>query len=92
MPKVLFLETRVVRDANRGTPAETRFDAGKVYDLSVPSVVRWVSRGVATDDRDRIADAERAARPPRPAADAEPDADKARPARLPARSFAPPEE
>jgi hypothetical protein len=52
--KILFLSDRVVDDRHRGTPAETRFDAGAVYDLAPQSAQHWLNRGVATADPIRI--------------------------------------
>lgn len=49
MVRVLFTETRVVRDGHEGTPQETRFEKGRVYDLVRTSADRWKLRGVAVD-------------------------------------------
>lgn len=49
MPRILFTETRVVRDEHRGTANETKYEAGKVYDLPEASCARWKARGVAVD-------------------------------------------
>ncbi|MGE0724810.1 MAG: hypothetical protein AB7O45_10565 [Alphaproteobacteria bacterium] len=42
MPRVRFLETRVVQDS-----VGMRYEAGEVYDLPGPSAERWIRRGVA---------------------------------------------
>ena len=47
MPRITFTDTRVVRDHLAGTPDETKFEAGKTYDLPVDSCERWILRGVA---------------------------------------------
>ncbi len=45
--KVKFTQDRVVLDGLEGTDEETRFEAGKVYDLPVTSADRWIQRGIA---------------------------------------------
>ena len=44
--KYRFTETRVVQDEHVGTARETRFEAGKVYDLGAASAAHWLARGV----------------------------------------------
>lgn len=45
--KVRFTEDRVVQDEHEGTDRETRFRAGKTYDLDPRSADRWMKRGAA---------------------------------------------
>lgn len=72
--KVRFTETRVADDWRKGTDAEERYEAGRVYDLPEASAQRWISRGacVAVPDavsvappevRKRTAPGRRKARP-----------------------------
>ncbi|MGE0289269.1 MAG: hypothetical protein AB7I42_26660, partial [Bradyrhizobium sp.] len=44
---IRFLESRVVDDWRKGTPAEERYEEGKVYELEPRSADRWVKRGLA---------------------------------------------
>ena len=55
MVKVTFSEDRVVQDEHVGTDRETKFIAGKVYDLDQTSADRWRKRGVATLAEDKSA-------------------------------------
>lgn len=45
--RVKFTKLRVVQDEHVGTARETRFEAGRVYDLPEPSALHWIDRGVA---------------------------------------------
>lgn len=47
MVKVRFVVDRVVDDCRKGTSGEERYEAGKVYDLTETSAVRWINRGAA---------------------------------------------
>ncbi|RWQ16098.1 hypothetical protein [Mesorhizobium sp.] len=53
MPKVRFLEDRIVKD---GTG--TKFEAGKVYEMSQGSCDHWIARGVAVSVSSRAAASE----------------------------------
>lgn len=55
MPEILFTSTRVVADQFKGTDQETKFVAGRVYDLPADSVDRWIRRGAGTTDPAKIA-------------------------------------
>jgi len=55
MPEILFTSTRIVADQHKGTDKETKFVAGRVYDLPSDSVDRWIRRGAGTTDPARIA-------------------------------------
>lgn len=60
MPKVLFLQDRIVQDENRDDEEKrTMYRAGEVYNLDQASADRWILRGVATDDPAKIAEAEK---------------------------------
>ena len=50
--RVKFLVDKTVQDSNAGTNKETKFLAGRSYELAEPSAVHWISRGaaVAADD------------------------------------------
>lgn len=67
MPKITFLQSRVVQDQHVGTDKQTRYEAGKTYELPLASCERWIRRGLA-----RWADPE-----PAPAPQPEPEADPA---------------
>ncbi len=45
--KVKFTETVVVDDHRKGTKAEEKYVAGKVYGLSEASAMHWINRGKA---------------------------------------------
>lgn len=45
--KIRFKESRVVQDEHVGTDRETRFEAGREYDLPAASAQRWINRGAA---------------------------------------------
>lgn len=58
MPKVLFLERRVVQDENRNSNNRTVYEANQVYNMDQDSADHWVRRGAATLDEARINQAE----------------------------------
>ena len=62
MRKVLFT-TRAVFQTS---PEYITYEAGEIHTLRDDHVVRWVKRGVATDDPAAIAAAEAAKNPPAP--------------------------
>ncbi|MFN4283509.1 MAG: hypothetical protein ACK4NA_12805 [Alphaproteobacteria bacterium] len=56
--EVLFLESRTTKEAH-----PQHFEQGKIYELPRPSADRWIGRGVATDDKEKIAAARKAKKP-----------------------------
>lgn len=47
MPKIEFLQDRVLRDEHEGTAKETVYRAGQVLIVSEESARHWTDRGVA---------------------------------------------
>jgi hypothetical protein len=45
--KIRFTATRIVANRHKGTPQETRYEAGKTYDLPDSVAVHWLNRQVA---------------------------------------------